>query len=377
MRILLVSASYRPFPSGVSEHVHHLAMELHRRGHKVHILTTNYHPKTKLNTSTSTPFPIARIGKALILPSNRSHFVLPVGLKLPLQVREFLCKNQFDIVHCHGVFPPEISYWAIRYSSAPVVVTFHTLRKQLPIFVRKGFQALFPDLNRKIKVKIAVSQAAKNFFQAWFLGEYHIIPNGVDLTRFRTNPHPAHCLEKDKPYILYVGRLDWRKGVLVLIRSLPFILKSHPEATLVVVGTGPLESKAKRLCIRLGIEKSVIFTGYVPPEELPGYYSGCTLYVSPALSGEAMGIVLLEAMASGKPVIASAISGYNEVVTDRETAILVPPGDAQRLAEAINQLLDSPELCQHLIQKGLRHVTRFAWPVIAQDIEALYEKALS
>lgn len=379
MRILLVSSSYRPYPSGVSEHIHHLAQELSRLGHQTHILTTNY-PQISTNSylpsASREPFSITRLGRALVLPSNRSHFVLPVGYKLPYQVKRFFSNNRFQIVHCHGVFPPELAYWAIKYATFPVVVTFHTVRKQFPTCFRKSFQALFPKIAQKIRAKIAVSQVSRNWSEAWFPGNYHIIPNGVDINIFRPDVPPAAVLSRAQQFILYVGRLDARKGLLVLLSALPAILKFHPKVKLVVVGTGPLVHRARKLCTILNIERSVIFAGQVAPEELPGYYSGCTVFVSPALSGEAMGIVLLEALASGRPIVASAIPGYTEVLTHNETGILVPPNNPDALANAIIQLLDFPELRQRLSQQGLAYVAKFAWPVIAKKVEEVYQSLL-
>lgn len=379
MRILLVSASYRPYPSGVGEHIHHLASELNRCGHKIHILTTNYPTKPanrRPSFASSEPFPITRLGQALILPSNRSRFVLPIGPKLPYQVKKFLSQNRFDIVHCHGVFPPELSYWAINYATSPVVVTFHTFRKQFPTFVRKSFQTLFPKLAQKIRVRIAVSQTCRKWSEAWFPGKYYVIPNGVDTNNFRPDVLPATCFSAGRSSILFVGRLEYRKGLLVLLAALPAVLKVYPQTMLVVVGAGPLATRAQKLCTTLGIERSVLFVGQVPPEELPGYYSGCTVFVSPALSGEAMGIVLLEALASEKPIIASAIPGYTEVLTHNETGILVPPNDTTALSNAIIQLLASPELRQRLSQQGLARAAHFAWPVISQSVEEAYQTAL-
>ncbi len=382
MRILLVSASYRPYPSGVGEHVHHLALELKRRGHNVHILTTNYPiPRKKRQTFSlaeedpDQKLPITRFGRALILPANRSHFVLPVGFKLPGQVKRFLSLNQFDLLHCHGLFPPELAYWAIRNSRSPVVVTFHTFRKQFPKLIRQGLQVIFTNLQEKVKVKIAVSRAARDFFSAWFPGDYQIIPNGIDTTRFRPDVKPPAFLCDGCPTILFVGRLDSRKGLLFLISALPEILKAHPQTKLVVVGIGPLLTRARKLIALLGVEKSVTFVGNVSPNNLPGYYAGCTVFVSPALSGEAMGIVLLEALASGKPVVASAIPGYNEVITHGENGLLIPPGDVPALSQAIIQLLDSLDLRHRLSQQALAHSRNFAWPIIARRVEEAYQTA--
>jgi len=371
VRICLVSAAYRPYPSGVGEHVHHLGLELGRRGHDSHILTTNY------PNQTDDELPVTRLGKALILPSNRSRFTLPVGRNLAGQVRRFFHHNRFDVVHCHGLFPPDISYWALRYSSAPVVVTFHTVRRQLPGLVRSGFRTIFRRTIARIAAKIAVSQAARDWSEPWLPGPYHIIPNGVDTTRFRPDVPAAECLRDGRPTILFVGRLDIRKGLPVLVRAMGQVLTAYPSARLVIVGSGPQRPSIQRLCTSLGIEPSVRFMGRVSHQDLPGYYSGCTIFVAPALSGEAMGIVLIEALASGRPVVASDIPGYNEVITNGRDGILVPANNPAALAQALIQLLDSPALRERLGQLARARAADYAWPLVAERIERVYQAVVS
>lgn len=370
LRVCLVSAAYYPYPSGVSEHVHHLAIELQKLGHETRILTTNY-PNQNENS-----LPVSRIGRALVLPANRSRLTLPVGLRLPSLVRRFLAAGRFDIVHCHGIFPPEIAYWAIRYSQAPVVVTFHTLGRQAPGFVRDTFTRLFPNLNRRVGARIAVSQAGRSWAEAWFPGRYHVIPNGVDLGRFRPDAAVPGVFKQLGPSILFLGRLEERKGLPVLLRAMPDVLAGFPGVRLVVVGSGPLEKNCRALADRLGLRDSVLFAGRIPSEGLPGYYAGSTVYASPALGGEAMGIVLIEALASGKPVVASRIAGYDEVIADGRHGLLVQPNDPAALAVALKRVLGSAELRQELSRNGLKRASEFAWPRVTREILSVYQEVL-
>lgn len=371
MRVCLVSAAYRPFPSGVSEHVYHLRKELQCRGHSVEVLTCNYPGQRGSEQG------VTRVGRAVVLPANRSRFTLSLGPELPSSVRRFLRRNRFDIVHCHGLFPPEIAYWAVRHAESPVAVTFHTLRRQAPAFVRVGFRFLFRRLLAKIGARIAVSQAGRRWAEGWVPGEYDVIPNGVDTVRFSPDVPPAPVFSDGRPALLYVGRVDRRKGLQVLLRSLPAVIESVPDLKLVVVGSGPLEESCRKLCRRLHVEDHVVFCGTVLPEVLPGYYSGCTVYVSPALGGEAMGIVLLEAMASGKPVVASRIAGYDEVVTDGRDAILAPAGDPEALSRALIRVLRSPADRAQLSANAFRRAHDFDWRQVAARVERVYKRLLS
>jgi phosphatidyl-myo-inositol alpha-mannosyltransferase len=373
MRICLVSAAYRPFPSGVGEHVHHLGLALQARGHSVQILTLRYPPakEGRHESEQSASLEVIRMGHVLVLPGNRSHFTLSTGLRLPGQVRRFLAEGRFDVVHCHGIFPPDISYWAAIASAAPVVVTFHTYREGIPKRLPALFRALWPGLGSRVERRIAVSEACRRYSEAWFPGRYDIIPNGVDLTRFQPDA-PAPESMRGGPTILFVGRLDERKGLEVLIRAMPRVGEQVTDVRLVVVGSGPLEERCRKLVAELGITDRVVFAGRVPDAELPGYYANCTVYCSPALGGEAMGIVLIEAMAAGKPVVASAIAGYDEVIRSGVDGCLVPAGDAEALAASLVELLRSEPARTRLSAAALDRVQHYAWPGVAARVESVY-----
>ncbi|MEO0078835.1 MAG: glycosyltransferase family 4 protein, partial [candidate division WOR-3 bacterium] len=349
LNVCLVSAAYRPYPSGVSEHVHHLACELHKLGHKVRVLTTNFAGPTE----PAGPFPVTRMGRALLIPMNQSYATLPVGIGIPVMVPKFIRRHNFDIIHCHGIFPPEISYWALVGTRVRAAVTFHTYGRLPAEPILKAFRTMFAGLNHRIAARIAVSKAGAAFAGRLFPGRFHIIPNGVDLDRFcPTAPVPA-VMAGHQPNILYVGRLDERKGLPVLLRAMPRVVATVPSVRLFAVGHGRLEAECRKLAQELNIADNVVFVGRARSEELSGYYAGCTVYVSPALGGEAMGIVLVEALACGRPVIASSIPGYDEVVQDNVNGILVPPGQTEPLANAVIRVLTSPDLQARLSARAI------------------------
>ncbi|MGC8797292.1 MAG: glycosyltransferase family 4 protein [candidate division WOR-3 bacterium] len=367
MRICLVSSAYRPYISGVGEHVHYLGTHLQKLGHSVHVLTSTCHTLAEPEQ-----LPATRLGKGLILPFAKGQFTLPVGLNLPRQVKNFFRTSHYDIVHCHGIFPPELAYWAALYSRAPVVVTFHTVTPKLPDRFCSLFAFFFQKLNCKLASKIAVSYAAKIWAEKFFPGNYAIIPNGVDLNRFHSEAKPL-LPPSSYPRLLFVGRLEKRKGLEHLIRALPEVRRKFPGTNLVVIGYGPLKEYFLRLAQELNLQNAVQFIGPVSNTNLAGYYTSSQLLIAPAIGREAMGIVLIEAMACGVPVIASDTSGYNEVIKNGENGILVPPGDIKRLATAIITVLGSEQLRVKLIRNGLTRSKDFGWDKIAVQIEALYK----
>ncbi|MGQ9678478.1 MAG: glycosyltransferase family 4 protein [bacterium] len=364
LRVLLVSAAYRPYPSGVSEHTYNLALNLKKTGQEVFILTTKFPQFEHLSDKEQNETPVYRLGRAILIPLNRSYATLPVGLTLPLQMAHLFSTHQFDIVHCHGVFWPEISYWALRYSRSINLITFLTAGFRLHTFGRKLFQLVFRQQIRKIHGRIAISQRARAAIEPYIPGEYRIIPSGIDLNHF----HPTDYRQRQNrdPTILFLGRLDKRKGIDVLLQALPLIKKSIPNIRLTVVGTGVMEQRCHQLIQHLGLSQVVQMHGPVHHKDIPLYYQNCDVYCSPALGGETQGVVLLEALACGIPVVASDIPGYDETIKNGVDGILFPPGDIKALSESLIQLISNDELKNKLIRNGLEKVKHYAWPVITQ-----------
>lgn len=376
LRILLVSAAYRPYPSGVSEHTYNLALNLKKMGQKVSVLTTKFPQFEHLVMDEGEDeIPVYRFGRAVLVPLNRSYATLPMGWKIPLQIAHFFSSHSFDIVHCHGVFWPEISYWALRYSESTNLITFLTAGFRLHSFGRNLFQLVFQHQIKKIHGKIAISKRARAAIEPYIPGEYRIIPSGIDLNWF----HPADDKDKQNrpPTILFLGRLDKRKGIDILLQALPLIQKSIPNIRVTVVGTGMMEKKCRQLIKNLGLSHAVQMQGPVHRKDLPFYYQNCDAYCSPALGGETQGIVLLEAMACGVPVVASNIPGYDETIQNGVNGILFPPGDIKALSNSVIQVLVNKELRNKLIANGLERAKHYAWPVIAQRTLSYYYELLA
>ncbi len=381
LRICLVSAAYRPYPSGVSEHVHHLAESLRDLDQDVHILTTSFGHSIPRSLDPSTPssLPVTRFGRAVLVPMNRSYATVPVGLRMATQVKRFLAGGRFDVVHCHGMFWPEISYWAIRHSRSVNLVTFLTAGFRIHTEGAGLFRLLFRNHLARIHGRIAISQRARQAAEPYAPGEFRIIPCGIDLGRFKPTPNPGTPEPRNPatPTVLFLGRLDARKGLDVLLRALPAVLKSVRGARLMVVGRGPMDKRARQTAGDLGISGSVEFLGPAPPDELPYLYAECDVYCAPGLGGETLGIVLLEAMASGAPVVASRIPGYDETVRDGVDGILVPPGEPEALASALVGILTDEPRRKTLTAAGLARAREYAWPKVAQETLDYYRELLS
>ncbi len=361
MKILQVSDSYYPDPGGVSEVLHNLSSALRNLGNEVQILTGG-HPKAKEDKM------VTRLGRRISFYANKSAVNCTFSPTLFSKVRNFIRNNSFDIIHTHGPFAPNLPFLALVYSNATNIATFHTAFSGFNYYKLSKF--LFTPISRKIKGSICVSQKAFDEIYPHFpQGNYEIIPNGVDTKRF--NPRGAKLKGfSDKRMILFLGRLDPRKGLRVLLNAFPLIKEKIPDAILVVAGKGSPPTDIPET-----LRKSIVFKGMIPPEMVPLYYRSADLYCSPALFGETFGIVLLEAMSSGTPVIASDIDGYREVIPDKE--MLFEKGNPKSLADKAISLLKDNSKLQKNRKSGLETAKKYDWSNIAIKTENFYKSVLT
>lgn len=353
MRILFVSDLYYPHLGGVSEHIFHLANEFEKMGHFVRILTGKMEGDFKPDERR-----VIRIGYGMKVKYNKSVGRITIGFDV-LRIKKIM--KEFDVIHSHGGISPTLPILALCFSDKTNFLTFHAgFDRCLPYAI---FNPFFKYLFNKIDGKIAVSKTAEKSFGRYFKGEYRIIPNGIETKKF----YPRN--NKKEKTILFVGRIEKRKGVEYLISAMEYVIKEVKEATLMIAGGG---YGSYKLFIPKSVEKNIQFLGFVSPDKLPELYSSANVFVSPAIGNESFGIVLLEAMASGTPVIASDIPGYRCVVENNIDGILVPPKDPVSLGKAIVNLLNDKKMQNNLIENGLKKAKRYDWSNIAKEILYFY-----
>lgn len=368
MRILMVSDNYYPYPGGIAEHIRHASLELRKLDHEVKILTASYGD----NRSFGSP-EVIRVGKSVLIPANESFNMIPVGWRLSTRVRQILHEGDFDIVHTHGPLAPVLPMLAIKHSKSVNIATFHAAHSS-----SLGYKIFSPVLRhyfKKLNGLIAVSEVARESMEKYFHGDYRIIPNGIDVKRFNPELSPIEKYQDGRPNILFVGRFDPRKGLKYLLMAMPRILKSIPEARLLVVGKGFLESYYRRY-LDPRFRESVVYVGYVEPDLLPRYYATSDVFCSPATGAESFGIILLEAMATGTPLVASSIAGYRQVVDHMNDGILVPPMDHEALGDGVVRLLSDESLKAKFRQKGLKKAEYYSWERVTKTIEQYYVEVL-
>ncbi len=372
MKIGLVTQAYYPVLGGVTEHVWHLGRELQRRGHEVTVITGS------AKNTDDRGLRVLRHGRQFPMMSNGANVSITLGWKLGRTLQKIEAAENFDVVHVMSPLDPGLPLIASKAMRTPKVGTYHSARQMTGAISERipvVFRPVFIDAVRKIQRHIAVSPAAEEFIHYFFPNlPMTIIPNGIDTARFNPNVAPLPEYADGLFTILYVGRMDPRKGAKYLFGALPYLEKElNGHYRVVVVGTGWMQ-KYYDAHIPLHLRKRVIFAGYASPEALPRYYRSAQVYCSPATGNESFGIVLLEAMASGTPVVASDISGYRWVITPGAEGELVPPRSSKHIAEALVALAKDPSRRQKLGQAGRAKASQYDWRLVTNQIEAVYQE---
>ena len=364
MKIALVSPYDFTWPGGVTAHISQLAGQLTGMGHRVKILAPHSPSRQAPDNEDFVP-----LGRSVPIPSGGSVARLTLSVWLDHKVRDFLQRERFDLVHLHEPLMPVLPLTVLRHSTAVNVGTFHAVHGRF-----RNYGWSHPILRhwfKRLDGCIAVSPAAQEYVGRFFNADYNIIPNGIDVDFFSEEKEPIEGLDDGKLNILFLGRMEKRKGLRYLLGAYGKLKWDFPNTRLVVVGPGTPD----RDCYRIMSERNlqdVVFVGGVPYEDLPRYYQSAHIYCSPATGRESFGIVLLEAMAAGKPVVASDIAGYSSVVQHGSQGLLVPPKDSATLAEALSFLIRDPALRSQMGAMGRETVEQYRWNLVARRVMDYY-----
>jgi phosphatidyl-myo-inositol alpha-mannosyltransferase len=361
MRIGMVCPYSFDVPGGVQSHVLQLAEVMRSRGQNVSVLAPAS-PHVEL------PEFVASAGKAFPIPYNGSVARLQFSPAVHGKVRRWLAEGDFDVLHLHEPNAPSLSMWALRVAEGPIVATFHTsTTKSLSLAV---FGGLLRPMHEKIVGRIAVSDLARRW-QMEALGSDAVeIPNGVDVASIASAPLLDGYPRPGKT-VLFLGRYDEpRKGMAVLIDALPGLVEHFPGVQVLVVGRGDedeLRSNAG------GLAGHLRFLGQVDDAAKASALRSADVYCAPNTGGESFGIVLVEAMAAGTPVVASDLHAFRRVLRDGDAGRLVPVEDGAALAAGLVSVLEDTRLTKRYVAAGADAVRRYDWSVVASQIMRVYE----
>ena len=368
MKIAMVSPYDFTWPGGVTAHVAQLARALGRSGHEVQVLAPHSPSRDFQDSDLLVPF-----GRSVPLPSGGSTARVTLSWWLYPKIRALLKKEQFDIIHLHEPMVPILPLCVLEFSKSVNVGTFHASYSRQHLY--RAFQPIIKRWQKRLHGSIAVSPAARRYVNNTFPGEYEIIPNGIDYKHFSANVAPLPQYQDGKLNILFVGRLEKRKGLRYLLEAYSKLKWEMPNTRLIVVGPGNPDKESYRILSSHGL-RDVEFAGRVSYDELPRYYATADIFCSPATGGESFGIVLLEAMSAGKPVVASDIEGFRGIMTDGEQGLLVTKKDTGGLANALGRLARDPELRSKLGGQGSRSAEDYRWEVVAGRVEEYYNRCI-
>lgn len=357
MRVGLVCPYSLSVPGGVQGQVLGLARALRAGGHEVRILAPTDGPP---------PDPgVTSLGPTIQNPSNGS--VAPIAPDPAVQLRAIrsMWDEAFDVIHIHEPLCPGPSVTALILKSAPLVGTFHAAGHQ-PAY--RYLSGLARALARRLDAKVAVSPEAMALAEEAIPGGWRVLFNGVEVDRFaEADPWPT-----DAPTLLFVGRHEERKGLAVLLDALP-MLPSHLHVW--IAGEGPETEALKE---RHAGDGRLEWLGRITDTERDRRMAAASVFCAPSIRGESFGVILLEAMAAGAPVVASDLTGYRHVAGplegSGEAAELVTPGDPSALASAVRRVLDDPTRAAELVVAGRARADHFSMSRLADAYASLYEE---
>jgi phosphatidyl-myo-inositol alpha-mannosyltransferase len=353
---------------GVREYVFSIQAELLRRGHEAIIIT----PQPR-GYDAEPPEGVLFLGRSTDMKSPTHTTIQISAAGDPDRIHEVLAEEKFDLIHFHEPWIPILSRQILPRSNAINVATFHA---KLPDTVMsKTIERVITPYTRSIlkhiDVMTTVSGPASEYIRSLTDRQIHLVTNGIDLRRYKPG------LLKDvmkQPTVLYVGRLEKRKGVKYLLQAFALVQQQLPKARLIIGGDGPDRKKLELLADELGL-RNVQFKGYIDDDEKIQLLQTCTVFCAPAIYGEAFGIVLIEALACGAPIVAGANPGYASVLTGRGAVGLVNPYDASDFAR---------RLVLHLADPGIRafwrvwakdYIKQFDYKNIVDQYESIYKEA--
>jgi phosphatidylinositol alpha-mannosyltransferase len=367
MRVGLVCPYDWGIPGGVQAHVRDLAETLIGQGHSVSVLAPGDEDSPEL------PSYVVGAGRAVPIPYNGSVARLQFGLVSAARVRRWLRDGEFDVVHVHEPAPPSLSLLTCMIHDGPLVGTFHMATTRSRFL--SMFDSVLQPFLEKLTARIAVSPAARRVIVEHLGADAVVIPNGVSVEHF-ANAGYLDGFPRPGPTIGFIGRYDEpRKGMDVLVGAVERLALDRPEVRLLVAGRGEAEPFMDSL--PQAVRARVALLGQVNEADKAKLLRSVDLYCAPNTGQESFGVILLEAMAAGTPIVASDLEAFRRVLDGGRAGRLFNTADSDDLAEALIDVLDHPQLRAELVTAGSKAVAPYDWSVVATEVLRVYELAIA
>ena len=383
MKIALVSPYDFSYPGGVTKHIINLSRRYRELGHQTTIFATS-----SQNGGSGLADVVHLPGFVIPVPCNGSVARLSFSPFLAARVSRRLREERYDVLHLHEPATPALPWMVMRGArkaspGTALIGTFHSYQEEhhmgaLPALLTKSMRPILRGAVSHLDGHIAVSGLARDYAYRASPGQYQVIPNGVDAALFGNPSLEPLSAYTDGLNILFVGRLEPRKGFGYLIEAYARVKDALPQTRLLVVGPyTPADRRPFERRLRDLSAGDVHFIGYVPEEDLPRYYHSCHVFCAPSVGGESFGMVLLEAMAAGAPIVASDIEGYRSLISHGAEGLLIPPRDSVALSDALTYLLRHPHLRQGMGVQGKATARHYTWERIADQVLDYYDTVLA
>lgn len=368
IKIALVSGYDYATPGGVNDQIRNLGIQFRKWGHSVQVVAPCSEPH-RIDDKNFTP-----IGRSVPIPTNGSVARISLSIWLRSRIKRFVREQHFDVIHLHEPFSGFVPFSVLNYSQTVNIATFHSYRTSR--FYRIGGVRLTMPYFKRLDGRIATSKPVQKFMNKHFPGQYEVIPNGIEPDNFSEGVVPFSHLQDGMINLLFLGRLEKRKGLKYMIAAYSRLKWRYPQLRLLVVGPGTPDVESYRIMSERNLQ-DVVIVGEVSNEEKARYYKTADIYCSPATGQESFGIVLLEAMAASTPVVASDIHGYSDVITHGKDGLLVPAHDEYGLAESIANIIDNPGLRNSLVANGLEKAQEYRWEQVGRRVMDYYEEFIN
>jgi phosphatidyl-myo-inositol alpha-mannosyltransferase len=368
MNIGIVAENYFPTLGGIQEHIFYLAKQLRAKGHTVKIITGM--PKVTTWLGPKDTDDVIRVGNSIRYGVMGTYTQLTLSPKIIRNFRKILKENNFDVLHIHGPCDFGLPMLAYKMFKGPKIATLHSAFKDS--FFRKLISPFYKWVFSKSDAVIGVSKHAVNTMHRYASFDHHVVPNGVDVSTFKQG-QKINAYNDGKKNILYIGRVEPRNGLDVLLQALPLLLKDNPNIRLLVGGEGPQLEEYKNILTDKEKEH-VVFLGAVYSER-PDLYKTADAFILPNRFGGTFSIMILESLAAGTPIVSTPFVP-KESRNDHWTPVHVCDDyTPEALAEGIIHCLKANQ--EQLIHKGNEIVKKYDWRLIADDIVSIYESCLT
>lgn len=355
LRIGMVCAYSVGVPGGVQGQVLGLARVLRAMGHEVRVLAPCDGPPP---ATWVTP-----LGNSVPTAANGSVAPVAPDPSCALRTIRALRDESFDVLHLHEPLVPGPTTTALYLDIAPVVATFHAAGESAPYRIFTRYARFLAD---HIDARVVVSKDALELVNRYLPADYEVLFNGVEIERFVA----AEPLKAEGPTIFFCGRHEERKGLGVLLEALASL---PPDVRCWVASDGPETAQLKA---SFAGDPRIEWLGRLSDAEKIARLKGASVFCAPSLHGESFGVVLLEAMAAGTPVVASGLDGYRNVATDGVNSLLVPPGAVGELSAALRTVLFDRDVAERLRRAGQQRAEQFSMTALAQRYVELYRRVI-